>query len=429
MARSTVIDSLLVVLGLDPAPYKKGEKEAEKSQKQLRDNVKKTNDEMSAAIKGTARQIGLLVLGFESIRGAVGFLGDISNSDAAMGRLAKNTGVSVHELNTWGLAVKQLGGNASEVQGDISNLAQSFVALNTQGTTSPLLQLLRMASVQTEDASGKTRNLFDIYQDLGGYLRGFDRDQAYQYARQAGISDGLLNVLLEQDDARRKILSDAEKQNNLDDAAAKRAQQIQTAWAGIRQEAENFGREILTALTPAILAFVEALKPIEPIILRIVEKLKEFKLPEKFASGLMTAAHALERVLDRLDAASKKNDDFEAADKRAAAGDPNSQRITLWEGIRSFWDLDLRHREGESESDYRARLAEMRRGASGQKAMAAASADMRAAESDSYGGVPTSVQIDNITVNTAATDADGIARDLNGALNRKLVVQANTGQN
>jgi hypothetical protein len=52
---------------------------------------------------------------------------------------------------------------------------------------------------------------------------------------------------------------------------------------------------------------------------------------------------------------------------------------------------------------------------------------LRVPRSPMNGRAGTNVQIDSITVNTRATDPNGIAADINGALRRKLLVSSTDG--
>lgn len=437
---ATIIDSLLVTLGLDPKPYKKGKDEAEKSNKQLAANTKKTGAEMQASITGVVRQIGLLVLGFESIRGAISFLGGINNADAALGRLAANTGQNVHEINLWGNAVELAGGDAKDAQRDILNLSGSITALRTQGTVSPLIDLMQKLGVSADDAEGKLKPMTQLLDEMGGKLRQFDRRSAFNIGTDAGISEGTLNFLLLEEGARRRILAQAEHNNNLDKAASDRAQALQTQWRDMGQGVREFGRELLEAVTPAATALFTALKPVQDTIIDIVRKLNDMKVPEKIGDFLLAGANALNRALDRWDAFSKSKAEDADLGKRAAAGEPAAQPQSLWEGISSFWDLSKRPNSDESQTAFRARMYRQKQDAAtaeqNRTNMLSARSAQRlgasnAARAEHFGtGSGTQVQIDQITIHTQATDADGIAADMRGALERKGVVnQADTGMN
>lgn len=429
---ATIVDSLLVTLGLDDKPYKKGAAEADRAQKQFKDNSKKTNSEITDQLKSVTRQIALMVIGFESLKGAATFLAGINNADAALGRLAANTGTNVHELNLWGNAVKLAGGDAKEAQGDVANLAQSITQMKAGGDVSPLLLLMQRLGVAIFDAEGKTRNLFDILTDAGGKLRQFKREDAAQLGRGAGLSEGTLNLLLEEEAVRKKTFADAERANNLDAARAKQAQEIQTAWRGIQLAAENFGRALLEKITPGLMAFFHALEPIEPILLRIVDKFTASGVFEGAANAMVKIAEYAERAVDAL---------LKLKGGNVEPGDPNAPAH-----MKPQSSADLLARSpvpGETQEvyDFRMRAAktrkrevELERQQYGIAAAARLAGEQikiaaRNNEPGARGQAQTlGIQIDEININTQATDADGIATDIRGALTSKIS-QADSGLN
>jgi len=196
----------------------------------------------------------------------------------------------VHEVNKWGLAVEQNGGHAEELQADVANLASSITNFKAGKGISELLALVQRAGVAIFDADGKTRNLFDILKGTGDYLRQFNRADASALGRSAGLNEGTLNLLLLQEAAQRRRLADAEKQNNLDDAASERAAALQKQWVELLQSARAFGRELLETITPGAIAFLKALEPAAKSLREILKGLNDANVGQAFATAINAAA-------------------------------------------------------------------------------------------------------------------------------------------
>jgi hypothetical protein len=391
---ATVIDSLLVTLGLDSKPYKKGADDATRSQKGLKEGIKKSSGEMVQSLKSVALQVGAMVVGFNSLRGAVQFLAGINNADAALGRLAANTGTNVRELNEWALAVELAGGSLDDAKADVTALASSITALKATGTVSELLLLMQRLGVATFDAEGNTRDLFTIMSEAGAKLSQFNRADAFQLGKGAGLSEGTLNLLLMEEDARRRIFAQAQANNNLDQAAAERAADLQRQWRDMTQGAREFGREILESVTPAIVALMSALKPAGESLTETLKGLNDARVFESLATALNAVAAGLERLVGALPRAQRFTTDMLEA-VTAPGG------IASTDGIRNAAIVEA----------VKWLLQTDRGGSKGPKS-------------------GTAVQIDNIEINTQATDAEGIAAELPGALTRKgVVAQADTGMN
>ena len=429
---ATIIDSLLVTLGLDDKPYKKGAAEADRAQKQFKDNSKKTNSEITDQLKAVTRQVALMVVGFESLRGAIGFLAGINNADAALGRLAANTGTNVHELNRWGNAVELVGGDAKEAQSDVANLAQSITQMKAGGEVSPILLLMQRLGVAIFDAEGKTRNLFDILKDAGTRLRQFNRPDAFQLGRGAGISEGSLNLLLQTEEAQKRIFAEAERNNNMNEAAAERAAELQKQWRELLQSARAFGRELLETVTPAAIAFFNALKPAGESLRGILKGLNEARVGETFATAINGIASGIDYLVKKLPAAQQAMASF------FEYTIPKMNTATSWfdenvSGENAHWYVALKRAiadviAGPAEAGSApeaapanspgalARVAQQQRLAAFQQRQATA------------GGGGTVVQIDHMEVHTQATDAEGVATDMQSALTRKIS-QADAGLN
>lgn len=243
---ATIIDSLIVTLGLNNGPYIKASKEAERAQKKFRDDTKKTGNEVSDALAGVGKAAVGLFLGFESLKGAITFFAGLTTQTAALGRFAKNVGEGAHELNAWDNAAELAGGSAAEAEGDIRNLSQSITSLKATGEVSAMLLLFQRLGVAIYDASGKTRKLTDIFKDAGDKLRTFNRADAANLAKNAGLSDSTLNLIIAQADERERLLRAGEANNAVTEQEVKQAQDLQEAWRGIGQTVKAVGTSLLT---------------------------------------------------------------------------------------------------------------------------------------------------------------------------------------
>jgi hypothetical protein len=249
---ATIIDALVVTLGLDGGPYKRAAREAAREQAKLKDSVKKGGDEVSSALAEVGRQAALLFIGFEGIKGAINFFAGINVATADLGRFSKNLGESAHEVNTWDSAVELAGGSAKDAQADLQGLSNSITALKATGDVSPLLLLFQRMGVSIYDAQGKTRKLTDLYKDLGDKLRQYNRADAFNLARQAGLSESTFNLIRAEGDERERLLRLAEQNNTVTDESTQKAAELQEEWRGIGQTVKGFGLTLLGDITPAI---------------------------------------------------------------------------------------------------------------------------------------------------------------------------------
>lgn len=257
---ATVIDALVVTLGLDGGPYKRAARQAEREQNRLRDSTKKSSNEISDALKGVGLTVGKLLLGFEGIKGAINYFAGLNVATAELGRFSRNIGQSAHEVNTWDSAVELAGGTAKEAQGDLASLSASLTNLQATGSVSELLLLFQRQGIALTDAQGKAKGLTQLYLELGDSLRKYSRQNAFNLAKGAGISEGTFNLIRAEADERDRLLRTAEENNNVTEESVKQAQMLQEQWRNIGQAIKGVAQVILTTITPAIQTALEWLQ-------------------------------------------------------------------------------------------------------------------------------------------------------------------------
>lgn len=292
---TTIIDSLVVLFGLDPAGYKKGADEVGKIDANLAGKQKSQGDKSDKAEKDRARrrsgevkqlqrqgdelarsfrQVGLSVagmfLGFESVTGFAKFLGGINLTEAQLGRTAANIGMGVHELNKWGNAAQLAGGKAEDAQAAFAKISEEFTTQHVTGQTGPLLTFLRARGVAVADANGKMRNQGQILEELADKTAQYGRVYQTNMFRQAGLNEGEINYLVQSKAIREEQLRLAEKNNSLTEDEVRKAQQLQQEWNNVKEEITQAGQRVLRDLTPAIMATLGAVS-------QIIEKLTVYK--------------------------------------------------------------------------------------------------------------------------------------------------------
>jgi hypothetical protein len=271
---ATIIDALIVTLGLDPTDYKKGEADAAKATattgqkltdeqkkqaaarkriedeqrkraKQTADEEKKRADATVKGFKDIAISAAGLVLGFDSIKGFVSLLGTLNSNEAGLGRLGQNLGVNVHELNTWGIAAEQIGGKAEDIQASFANVSKSITDLQVSAQVSPLFLLAQRLGLDIRHVTDKTKFLLDLGDKLRAYAAKHGRDSAFNIS---GLDATTYNLITSED--ARKRLADAERINHVNEDTAKQAAESQKKIEALKQRGLNVARDVGHTLTP-----------------------------------------------------------------------------------------------------------------------------------------------------------------------------------
>ena len=136
---ATIIDSLIVTLGLDSKGLDSKTPEATRKVKDLRGETDKVAESSKKASAGFG-EVSKALAGFLAVIGGTvaikRFIEDQITANAALDRFAKNLGLSVTTLSAWGNAVEELGGNAKGLQGSMDMLSKSQTELRLTGQSS-----------------------------------------------------------------------------------------------------------------------------------------------------------------------------------------------------------------------------------------------------------------------------------------------------
>lgn len=308
------LDELVVKIVLDPSGFLSGQKattdaadalkakvtasatDAEKAQSAAAERARKAaeaeakkvqaaNEKTGESITAVGRKIlGLYAL-FTAGRGIKDFISDITSSDAATGRLAKNLDMGVKLLSTWEGAARTVGGTTGGMAGFFSHLSGEMqtAALTGNNTLAPVFRAL---GINLADTSGKVRDMTAIMFDLNRVYNEQHIDPARfsTMMKMIGADDGTIN-LIELSTEKLHKLYDAQHKLALTPEEATAAAERQAGWENLLTLSTNLGREILTTLSPAIIGAMQAIKAfaeahrkdLGPALKFVKQKLDEFR--------------------------------------------------------------------------------------------------------------------------------------------------------
>jgi hypothetical protein len=278
---ATIIDALITQITLDPKGYQKGEAQVRQANKQIKDDIRDLEDKIAAIrlkstkdtraqdnaqiashrevirqkrrslednrgreieqIKRTKEQtasLGILknaaaelfaVFGVATTAGAfVKFVLDVNNADAATGRFADNLGEDAMAVNAFGAVIEGLGGKADDAKAAFANLAAIRFAMQAKGDYSkaPVLSRLGVSPEDLNDLDAAMRKIAATFKTM-------PRSRFYQYAREAGFSDSVINALALGDVELAKRLEEAKRREALTAEQIRRSQELQRRGADI----------------------------------------------------------------------------------------------------------------------------------------------------------------------------------------------------
>ena len=229
----TVIDSLLVKLGLDSSDFKKGTKDVDTGLKQ----ITKSATAFLAVLGGSAAMKT--------------FIEQQVEANSALDRFSKNLGEAVGTISAWSQAAEVAGGSAAGLQGTMDMLSKSQTELQLTGQ-SALLPYFARLGVAFADMRGQARPTSDMLLDLADRFGNMPRTTAYNMGRMMGVDQGTMQLLLKGRGEVELMLKRQKEYNAVTKQQAEEATRLRVAMTGSRQSFEAFGRELLSRATPAI---------------------------------------------------------------------------------------------------------------------------------------------------------------------------------
>lgn len=259
---TSVIDALVITLGLDASDYQKKRKEVSTGLKDTREDAGKTAKEMEAQGK---RAAGF----FSSIKNEMLALAGVSLSVAGVSAFVKNTtgglqqlaiqsqalGMSARQLDGWSKAAQAAGSSAEKITGTLGNFQNAIQSYRNGDASSPLFKALAMLN-------GDTGVTFDpMRQDSDSLMRTAAKalqqersgDRARYIANMMGIDDATFQAMRSG-----RFTQDVDKygrQSGITDADVKNAQRFNREWTDLQQKLERTGYTIYNALSPYIEQF------------------------------------------------------------------------------------------------------------------------------------------------------------------------------
>ena len=255
---ATIIDSLLVKLGLDSSEFEAKKGKVDKGLKDTGSEAEKTGGKLKKSGKDGAE-------GFENVaKSAAKFLAIIGGTmavkrfienqieaNAALDRFAQNLDQSANSISAWSNAAELAGGSTEGLQGTMDMLSKSQTELQLTGQ-SGLIPYFSALGMSLADTQGKARPVNDLLLDLSDRFSKMDRTTANNMGRMMGIDQGTMQLLLKGRSEVELLIARQKQYGAVTKQQAEEASRLRNAMVASKQSFEAFGRELLSAATPAL---------------------------------------------------------------------------------------------------------------------------------------------------------------------------------
>ncbi|HDH1415549.1 TPA: lytic transglycosylase domain-containing protein [Klebsiella quasipneumoniae subsp. similipneumoniae] len=256
---ATVIDALLITLGLDTSDFRKGQKDVSDDLKKQREDAKKTAKEMAEQGKKAASFFSSIKTELLALTGvtvtAGGLMSLVKNTTSSLMDLSiqsKALGMSAKELDGWAKSAEAAGSSAEKITNVLKGFQDAKQGATFGDFTNPLYEvapiLRRLTGVEIntskDDVPTIARKVFSALQKV--------KNPAMRrvLAERVGIDDATL-----QRNQEGQFLPDVDrltKSSGITDASTKGAKEFTAAWAELGQNLDTVKNQIYEGLIPTI---------------------------------------------------------------------------------------------------------------------------------------------------------------------------------
>jgi hypothetical protein len=253
---ATVIDELIVQLGLDATKFTAGQKAAMESAKKVQEELlkqSKATEERTTKILDFFSKLKREAIGVLAALAGAGevkqFLTNLAQMDSATGRLATTLGLNVKDIALWQNVTKLMGGTAEEGAQSVGQLQLELAKIASGGLASSQLPgLLSRLAINMHGANGEMKDASQILLELHDAIKILTPAQATLMLQQAGLSQNLIAALLQTDEAYKNTISRARELGSANAESAKETQELVTQFAAASQGVLHLGRVIAVQL-------------------------------------------------------------------------------------------------------------------------------------------------------------------------------------
>ncbi|MCJ2267997.1 transglycosylase SLT domain-containing protein [Klebsiella oxytoca] len=256
---ATVIDALLITLGLDTSDFRKGQKDVSDDLKKQREDAKKTAKEMAEQGKKAASFFSSIKTELLALTGvtvtAGGLMSFVKSTTSGLMELsiqAKSLGMTAKELDGVGKAAEAAGSSVEKISAALQGFQNAKQMAKVGVYDTPVqeaairLNSLTHDSFNIRDDSAQTT----FRKILESARKVTDPDIRRQILQLVGIDDAI-----NQRNQEGKFLTDVDrltKSSGITDASTKGAKEFTAAWAELGQNLDTVKNQIYEGLIPTI---------------------------------------------------------------------------------------------------------------------------------------------------------------------------------
>jgi len=255
---ATVIDSLLIELGLDTSKFDANQKKSVEELRKFDDQAQKTSKNTQQGAKNIGdgfekARNALISLGvaFIGIKGFTSFAQQTTTTNAGLARTAELFRMSAREVDAWGGVLKSVGGNAQDFQSSFQAI-QSGAAAVQFGNTAILETLGKLQALDAYDYDKKSVDIYKLADAIKRFSDANGEQAALIQAEAMGINRNFFMILKQGSEVMHKLYGESDKLSGVTEQNTLKAQKLQEQWGRVEQALSGAGNQIMDQMYPAL---------------------------------------------------------------------------------------------------------------------------------------------------------------------------------
>ena len=268
---TTVIDALVLTLGLDPTNFIKGQTRANEAFKKTKDTITKHGKEIEDTAKKSTAFVQKLSMAFLELfavvagsRAVKDFLADTTKANETLGNLSRVIGVQSQTLSAWQGVAQEAGGSAQDASAAFQGMSQVIAGLKIGKVNMEFMRargLMESLGGKQIDLSSPEKAFHGISADLEKIAK-TDPAKALALGLQMGLPQNFVQMLMRGPKWLDAHLADMRSLGQVTEADTKAADELTQAWTRLRRVMEQFGRLLTATFAPALKAIDDSLTDI-----------------------------------------------------------------------------------------------------------------------------------------------------------------------
>lgn len=258
-----IIDAFVTTFRLDTKGFKDGEREVEDGTKRIKSESKKTFDAMEQsgkktgeAIKGVSREVIGLGLAFLGARSITGFLANLATGAASADRFGQTIGMSVKQIWAWRQAMQSVGGQQGDADAALQTIQNARIGFRTGTLGADQAAAFGRLGITGNDLQNKDAG--GILSKIAGSRLGKTDPQLYaSLLQQVGLPQSTIYFLQQGKDSVDKLLKQYETNSKDAEKAAKQSEQLQAEMAELNNQLQKALLPVLNQIVPLLTSLVQ----------------------------------------------------------------------------------------------------------------------------------------------------------------------------